>query len=122
MSVMETALALVASNIGGGLLGIPYAFYRLGMPLGLIVCFIVGTLNYFSSMMYLRTKDLTPRRLESVYEISYLLFGRAAIFVVCSVMFLNCYGAIILYYLIIGDTYGTLSTQLLFDAGADNVA
>ena len=110
LSIVETALALVATNVGGGILGLPFAFYRLGLPLGLTFCLLVAVLCHFSTMMYLKVKDLTPGHYESVYEIAYAMFGRASIFVVCVIMFLNNFGAVILYYMVIGETISTLST------------
>ena len=59
---------------------------------------------HISSIMYLKVKDLTPRRQESIYEIAYLLLGRKSIFIVCIVMFATNLAAMILYYIIIGDT------------------
>ena len=59
-------------------------------------------------MIYLRTKDLTPRKYESVYEIAYLLSGRNAIFVVILTQLLSALGCMILYYIILGDTTGNL--------------
>ena len=106
-------MALVAANIGGGILGLPYAFYHLGLFLGIIACVIVALLSHFSTMMHLKTKDLTPRRYESVYEIAFLLVGRPSIFYVCTIMFLSNVGAIIMYYLLIGDTMSSLVTQAL---------
>jgi len=64
-------------------------------------------------MMYLKTKDLTPRKLESMYEIAYLLFGRASIFIVCTMMFVTNYGSIVLFYMFIGETAKTLFEQAL---------
>ena len=62
-------------------------------------------------MMQLKTKDLTPRRYESLYEIGYLLVGRPAIFVVCIVCFLNNTGALIMYYILVGDTLSSFAEQ-----------
>lgn len=113
LTVFESALVLVATNIGGGILGLPFAFYHLGIPLSLILCFIMATLGHFSSMMYLKTKDLTPGKYESIYEIAYLLFGRPSLFVVLAILFSSVLGSAILYYIVIGETYSTLTTQLL---------
>ena len=113
MTVLQTSLALVAANIGGGILGLPYAFYHLGLFLGVISCITVAILSHFSSIMHLKTKDLTPRRYESVYEIAFLLVGRPSIFFVCIIMFLANTGSIIMYYIIIGDTLSSLATQAL---------
>ena len=81
--------------------------------MGLVICFICAVLSHFSSMLYLKTKDLTPRRYESVYEIAYLLVGRPSIFVVCGVLFAANMGAVVMYYIIIGDTLSSLITQAL---------
>ena len=78
--------------------------------MGILVCFICAVLSHFSSMLYLKTKDLTPRKYESVYEIAYLLVGRPSIFVVCGVLFAANLGAVIMYYIIIGDTLSSLTT------------
>ena len=113
LSIMQTSLALVAANIGGGILGMPYAFHHLGVSMGIIICFTFAVLSHLSSILYLKTKDLTPRRYESVYEIAYLLVGRPSIFVVCGVLFAANMGAVVMYYIIIGDTLSALTTQAL---------
>ena len=113
MTIFQTSLALIAANIGGGILGLPYAFYHLGLFYGIISCVIVAILSHLSTIMHLKTKDLTPRRYESVYEIAFLLMGRPSIFFVCTIMFLANMGSIIMYYIIIGDTMSSLTTQAL---------
>ena len=115
MTILQTTLALVATNIGGGLLGLPFAYYHLGLVLSPIFCFIVASLGQVSSMMYLKTKDLTPKKPESVYEIAYILFGRPSIFVVTITMFISNYGALVLFYMIIGETVRTLMMSLLVE-------
>ena len=72
----------MATNAGGGILGTPYAFYHLGIVNAIILCLVIAIASQASVMIYLRTKDLTPRKYESVYEIAYLLNGRNAIFLV----------------------------------------
>ncbi len=76
---------------------------------------MVACLGQVSSMMYLKTKDLTPKKPESVYEIAYILFGRPSIFVVTITMFISNYGALILFYMIIGETVSTLMMSLLVE-------
>ena len=113
MTITQTALALVATNIGGGLLGSPFTFYRLGLVLGPIYCFMIAILGQVSTLMYFKTKDLTPKKPESVYEIAYVLFGRPSIFVVTITMFISIYGALVMYYMVIGDTLSTIMISLL---------
>ena len=98
----------------------PYALSRMGLSLGIIFCLIMAIITHVSNMMYLKIKDLTPKRLESVYEIAYLMFGRSSIFVICTVLFLTNYGAIILYYMIIGETVSTLTKQALLEPSGDS--
>lgn len=104
LSIFQTSLALVAANVGGGILGLPYALHRMGMYFGFFMFFLLGFLCHWSNVMHMKVKDLTPRRNESTYEIAYLLFGRPSIFFVCLVMFFNNYGGIIMYYMVIGTT------------------
>ena len=103
-------MACIATNIGGGLLGLSYACYHLGLFLGVILIAIVGILSHFSSVMHLKVKDLTPRRYESVYEIAYLLVGRASIFIVCSIMMFGNFLASVMFYIVLGETLSTLFT------------
>ena len=112
----------MASNIGGGILGFPYAYYHCGLFLGLILTLVMATLSHFSTLLYLKTKDLTPRRYESVYEIAYLLLVRPSIFVVCAVMFAANIGSIIMYYILIGETWSTLTTQFFVSHVDDSIA
>ena len=65
MTVFQTSLALVATNIGGGILGLPYAYYHLGLINGLLVNFAVALMAHFSAMMYIRVGKLTKQ--ESIY-------------------------------------------------------
>ena len=119
LTIFQTSLALVAANIGGGILGMPFALYHLGLYAGLAACLVLAFLNHYSNMMYLKVKDMTPRRNESIYEIAYLLIGRPSIFFVCIVMFLSNYGCCLMYYMVIGQTIYSLILQSLIDTNAE---
>ena len=106
---------MVAANIGGGILGLGYAFSRLGIYVGVLIVLFVATLAHLSNMLHMKTKDLTPRKYESVYEIAYLLVGRSSIFAVCIIMVSSTMSALVMYYIIIGDTVSTLLRQALLD-------
>ena len=86
------------------MVAIPYAFYRMGLYLSVVTLVAVAVFSHISNMMYLKVKDLTPCKHESIYEIAYLLLGRWAIYVVCAVQYLLNFTSIVLYYIIIGDT------------------
>ncbi len=83
LGVRDTALALVASGVGGELIAMPYAISRLGIYLGFAAIIGIGLLSLFSSMMYLKVKDTIPGNAKSAYEMAHVLFGRPALFVVC---------------------------------------
>ena len=112
MSILSTSLALVATDIGGALLGLPYAFYHVGFINGALILLLMAVLGYFSSMMYLRVKNLTPGRYESIYEISYYLLGRPFVFTVCFIVLCTTIASMLLYYIILSETIGHLVTQL----------
>ena len=111
MNLCEMALALVATYIGVGLLAMPFVIYSMGLVLGLITIFSVSLFTLMSFWLMLKTKDLTPLKPESMYEIAYVLFGRAAVFIVCLFIVLRNFGAIVLNYMIIGETWNTLMTE-----------
>ena len=95
----------MAANIGGGLLGIPYALQQMGIYLGLSSIVLMAFLSHFSTMMYLKVKDMTPRRYESMYEIAYLLMGRPSIFFICIILATTNFFACVMYYMIIGEAH-----------------
>lgn len=90
--------------------------YYLGLFLGVIAMLVMSILTHFSNVIHMKVKDLTPRKYESIYEIAYLLFGRTSIFVVCLNMFVLNLGALIMYYMLIGDIGSSLLINLLVGA------
>jgi len=115
MTIFETMLALVATNIGGGIVGIPFALYNAGLILGVSAILIYGLIAMLATMLYLSTKDLSPARYESLYEIGYLLLGRWSIFMICGILYISNIGILVLYFVIFSDTASSIFRQLIVD-------
>ena len=118
LTVSDTALALVAGTIGGEMVAIPYAVHHMGLFLSIGTIIVVAIISHISNMMYLKVKDLTPCKHESIYEIAYLLLGRPAIFTVCIVQYLLNFSSMVLYYIIIGDTIGNIFSHFFVNKDA----
>jgi amino acid permease len=58
--------------IGAALVGLPYAFYYTGIPLGVALNVIIGILTSNSSLLYFMVKDLCGD-LKSFSEIGFKL-------------------------------------------------
>ena len=111
MSVTDTVCALLATNIGAGILATPYALYHMGLIFGTFYIIFIGLVCLFTILMYVQTKQLMPRNVETVFEIAYLMFGRSSIFIVCGILLLDCLGCVILFYMMIGETFCGMVTR-----------
>jgi len=111
IGVYDSAFFMVAGSIGGEVVAMPYAMSRLGIVYGSLAILVVAILAYISNMMYLKVKDTVPGNHKSIYELAYCLSGRAAIFVVCAIQYMLVFTDMILYYIIIGDTFSQLFHQ-----------
>lgn len=115
LSIHEATMTLVLVSMSASFLSLPFAFYHMGIPLAIFSCLTIALLSYFSAMMLLKTKELTPGRFESIYDISYLLMGRPSIFIVIIVAVMKTAGPLIMYYILIGDSLSLIAKYALID-------
>ena len=80
--------------------------YNLGLPLAMFLQVLVIIVTHTSSNLYLWIKDVVPDHPDSLYEIGYMITGRASIFMLGSVFFLNSVGLCMIYFIVFGDTAG----------------
>ena len=82
---------------------------------------LVIILTHTSSNMYLYVKDIVPDHPDSLYEIGYMIVGRASIFGLGSVFFLNSVGLCMIYFIVFGDTAGQLVASFTDNEELDSI-
>jgi amino acid permease len=60
LSTIGGALAIISTILGGGIVGLPYAIYLLGLPLGILLNLVVDYISYESGMMYMALRTRMP--------------------------------------------------------------
>jgi len=68
-----------------------------------------------SSWLYVKAKDLTPGKPESLYELGFILYGRSSIFVISSILVFNAFGMCMIYFNLFATT-----AESLFDVKEEN--
>lgn len=112
LTKIGAALALVSTVVGGGIVGLPFAFYYTGIGAGLLLLFLMGIQTVYSVKLYLAAKDFLPGSPESLFEIGYILFKRNSIFYICTIIILNSFGLMLIYFIVFGDTLSSLMQNL----------
>jgi len=108
--MFQATLALIATNIGGGIVGIPYAFYNFGIPLGTSLIIMVSLISLASAMLLLKSKELCKQ--ESFYDIGYIVLGRSSIFIISGAIICQLFGITVVYYIVFSDTMSLLFAQM----------
>ena len=102
--------ALFSTLLGAGIVGLPYAFYHIGLIPGLILILYSCYTVHISCDFYLRIKDITGNQ-ESIYEIGFALFGRPSLFMFATMIMILCSGLLIAYY----NLLATICSSLYID-------
>ena len=105
--------------VGGGIVGLPYAFLELGIVMSCVLMFIVALLTINSTWLYLKAKDLVMGKPESLYELGYVILGRQSIFMISSILVLNAFGLVMVYFIVFSDTMASVIGDL-FSIGKDD--
>jgi amino acid permease len=112
LSLAGAALAVISTIVGGGIVGLPFAFYNSGLPAGLVILLLMCLQTVASTRIYLACKDLLPGQPETLFEIGYVLFKRSSIFMISMVLIFNSFGLIMVYFIVFGDTLSSLVRNL----------
>ena len=100
----------MSTMIGGGISGLPFAYYNTGLSLGLIVHVFMMIQTSASCYLYFQAKDLC-NGLSSISEIGFKLMGRKSIFFLNIVLVLLCIGLMFIYF----DLFGNICAGLFKD-------
>ena len=90
----------------------------MGVWLGFAVFIMVAFLSHISNMMYIKVKDMAGGRYESIYELAFALYGRTAIFFVCIVQFMLNFASLVLYFIVVGDLFESMTRAMFISMDA----
>mmetsp|Transcript_20492 Transcript_20492/g.15117 ORF Transcript_20492/g.15117 Transcript_20492/m.15117 type:complete len:122 (-) Transcript_20492:1096-1461(-) len=112
LSLFAATLTFLSTIVGGGIVGIPYAFYYCGILFGTVLNFIVMFLTVASIWLYCLAKDLTDNR-QSYEEIGYLAWGKASIYLINFMFFFNAFGLTMVYFIVFSSVAANLVVQAI---------
>jgi amino acid permease len=112
LTKIGAALALISTIVGGGIVGLPFAFYYTGLGLGVLLLVLMAIQTVYSVKLYLAAKDFLPGLPESLFEIGFILYKRSSIFYICAIIIVNSFGLMMIYFIVFGDTLSSLVRNL----------
>ena len=101
-------------------MGIPFAMFHTGIPLGVILIIGLTLIGWYTSSLYLRIKELSPTYVESLYEMCYMTMGSASIYLLSMIILTSGIGCIMIYFIVFSDVACSLA-QLAFEEGEENI-
>lgn len=120
LSAFEAGLALLAAIVGGGIVGIPYAMFHTGIPLGVILILVLAVIGWYTGSLYLRVKDLSPTYVESLFELGYVTMGAASIYLLSVIILISGLGCTMIYFIVFSNISKSLA-DLAFEDDAESI-
>lgn len=120
LNAFEAGLALLSAIVGGGIVGIPYAMFHTGIPLGVILTIGLALIGLYTGSLYLRIKDLSPTYVESMYELCYVTMGSASIYLLSMIILISGIGCTMIYFIVFSNISRSLAL-LAFEEGEENM-
>lgn len=121
LTVHEASMACLSAIIGGGIVGFPYAFYHMGVPLGIFFTLFIAICTHKAIKLLILTSHLIPGQPESYYEIAYMTLGRNSIFIIAGIIGFVSLGLMMIYFIILGGIAQTLVKQLFLEDNYDGI-
>ena len=120
LSAFEAGLALLSAIVGGGIVGIPYAMFHTGIPLGVGLNIFVALAGLYTGTLYLKVKELSPTYVESIYELGFVTMGVYSIYALSSLCVIAGVGCIMIYFIVFSNISVSLAMQFQ-EEGVDNI-
>ena len=114
------SLALLSAIVGGGIVGIPYAMFHTGIPLGIVLNVGIAVMCYYTGTLYLRVKDMSPTYVESLFELGFVTMGTKSIYVLAGIIVISGVGCTMIYFIVFSNISASLA-QTIQDEGTDNI-
>ena len=104
LTTFGAVLTVVSTMVGGGIVGIPYAFLQMGLIISLALMIFTVLITINQTWLYLQVKDLIPGKPESLYEMGYMLMKRKSIFLISIILNVNSLGLVMVYFIVYSST------------------
>ncbi|XP_060784795.1 putative sodium-coupled neutral amino acid transporter 11 [Neoarius graeffei] len=108
----------INSIIGSGLIGLPFAMAQAGLPLGLLLLFLVAFITDYSIILLIKGGNLSGT--HSYQSLVHSTFGFVGYLILSVLQFLYPFIAMISYNIITGDTM-TKVFQIIPGVGPDHI-
>ena len=113
MTTFEASLALLSAIVGGGIVGVPFSLLHCGVPFGVTLNIIFAILSYLGSLLYLKSKDMVPVHVESLYELGFVSKGTFSIYFISITMLIAGFGVMMIYFIIFGDISASIAKAII---------
>lgn len=105
--MVEAALSIISSIIGGGIISIPYAMTTNGLFMGAMIHIVIMTCLMFTTKLYWESKDMYDA--HSFSELCFMCFGKTSVYVINLLIAFVIFGILTLYMIL----FANISKSLL---------
>ena len=113
LTEFEGSLGLLSIIVGGGICSIPYATFAGGIGFGLVLLFGCAMFAYAASVLLMKSRDMCPTQVSTLYELTYSTLGRKAIFLVSSLAVIMNTGYTMIYFILFSGNAAALGRRFL---------
>ena len=100
---------MISFVIGGGIVSLPYAVANCGWKIAIAMNLLVAICGYWSGLLYIKAKMMCSIPVLTLYELGYVATGKWSIYLISIVAAMNNVGAVIVYFIIMGDLAAQIS-------------